>query len=100
MHDYLKELTINDYIKRSSILGNHPSWRFAHIRGLNRSWNKELTKLPCVKCGYSKHVELCHIKAIRDFPVTAKLGEVNAKENNIQLCPNCHWEFDNGGFGN
>ncbi len=24
------------------------------------------------------------------------MGEVNSKDNIIQLCPNCHWEFDKG----
>lgn len=48
----------------------------------------------CVKCGYDKHYEVCHIKAIKDFPDTAKMKEVNHLDNLIALCPNCHWEFD------
>ena len=28
--------------------------------------------------------------------IPVKIGEVNCEENLIQLCPNCHWEFDNG----
>ena len=47
-------------------------------------------------CGYDKHVECCHIKAVSDFPDTALLGEVNAPGNLVLLCRNCHWELDHG----
>lgn len=94
--DYIRNLTIADYCNRKSLINLHKSSQFAHIRGLNRSWNKDLTKLPCFNCGYSKHVELAHIKAISSFSVDTKLSEVNSKDNVVQLCPNCHWEFDNG----
>lgn len=48
------------------------------------------------QCGYDKHVEVCHIKAIRDFDLKTKIKDINSKENLVLLCPNCHWEFDNG----
>ncbi len=48
----------------------------------------------CVFCGYDKHVEVCHIKPISEFPDDATVAEINALENLILLCPNCHWEFD------
>lgn len=92
----LENLTLNDYVNRECIKNLHPSSKFAHIRGLCRSWNKDKTSLPCYNCGYTKHVELAHIKAISLFDLTAKLGEVNHSNNIVQLCPNCHWEFDNG----
>lgn len=47
-------------------------------------------------CGYNKHVEVCHKQAIHTFSETATIGEVNAPENLLILCPNCHWEFDYG----
>lgn len=50
----------------------------------------------CAKCGYSKHFEICHIKSIKDFPDDTPMSVVNAPENLIALCPNCHWEFDHG----
>lgn len=86
--------TLEEYYTLGSVKYKHPSWKAAHIRALNRKWNKELLKLPCSKCGYNKHVELCHIKAISSFSIQTKLLEVNAKENIIQLCRNCHWEMD------
>ena len=30
-----------------------------------------------------------------NYDDSALLGEVNSEDNAIQLCPNCHWEFDN-----
>ena len=70
-------------------------WYSAEIRSLNKSWNFELTKKPCQKCGFSHHSELCHIKAIKDFDDNATLGEINNPSNIVVLCPNCHWLFDN-----
>ena len=89
-----KTMTLFEYNNKISVKGKHPSWKNSHIRLFNRQWNKSLTKLPCSKCGYDKHVELCHIKAVTSFPNTATLGEINSSDNNKVLCPNCHWEFD------
>lgn len=50
----------------------------------------------CNKCGYDKHVEICHIKSVSSFSGDSLLGEINHKSNLMGLCPNCHWEFDNG----
>lgn len=87
--------TLKEYRNKLSVKGKHPSWLNSHIRHFCRSWNNSLTKLPCANCGYNLHVELCHIKDVASFPETSTLAEVNSKENVIQLCRNCHWEFDN-----
>jgi hypothetical protein len=50
----------------------------------------------CEKCGYSLHIEVCHIKPINAFSREARLSEINHPENLIILCRNCHWEFDHG----
>jgi hypothetical protein len=94
--EFTKTLTIEYYFSRLSVKDKHPSWRASHIRLLNRMWNKNLRSLPCAACGYDKYVELAHRKAVSSFPLTATLGEVNSANNTVQLCPNCHWEFDNG----
>lgn len=88
--------TIGEYRNKLSVKGKHPSWVNSHIRLFAKSWNKELLTLPCAKCSYNKHVELAHIKAISTYSDDTVLSEVNNKLNLIQLCPNCHWEFDNG----
>lgn len=97
--EYLKSRhslkTLAEFRNLASVKGKHRSWSNVHIRAHGRTQHKQLLKLPCAKCGYEKHVELCHIKPVVSFPDTATLEEVNNSSNVIQLCPNCHWEFDN-----
>jgi len=50
----------------------------------------------CCNCGYDKHIDVSHIKPVADFDESCTLREINHPENLIGLCPNCHWEFDNG----
>lgn len=64
-----------------------------HARGIAGS-----RKRVCVRCRYDKHVEVAHIRAVSSFPKAATYAEVNAPENLLILCPNCHWEFDRGMF--
>ncbi len=60
-----------------------------------RAWNKDLIGLPCEICGYDKHTELAHIKAVSEFSLDTPLKIVHSRENLRILCPNHHWEFDN-----
>lgn len=87
--------TVGEYRELQSVKGKHPSWMNTHVRLFARSWLKHLAKQPCSHCGYDKHVELAHIKAITEFNNDALLSEINSESNVIPLCPNCHWEFDN-----
>ena len=50
----------------------------------------------CFVCGYNNHVEIAHIKPVSDFSGESKLSEINDINNLVALCPNHHWEFDNG----
>lgn len=50
----------------------------------------------CTACGYEKYIEVCHIKSVASFPDDTTIGEINSPDNLVGLCPNCHWEFDNG----
>ena len=50
----------------------------------------------CHECGYDRHIEVCHIRDVADFPDTATIGEINDPTNLRSLCPNHHWEFDHG----
>jgi predicted restriction endonuclease len=90
-----KEMTLEQHLRRESIKDKHPSWKSAHIRNFNRSWNKDLLNLSCQVCGYKHHIELAHIKPISSFSEQDKLGVINDSSNILVLCPNHHWEFDN-----
>lgn len=52
--------------------------------------------MECKICGYSKHVEVCHIISVSEFSEDSTFGEINNPNNLVGLCPNHHWEFDNG----
>lgn len=50
----------------------------------------------CQRCGYDKHIEVCHIKGISEFSDDTPISVINDFSNLIGLCPNCHWELDYG----
>ena len=52
----------------------------------------------CIVCGYNKHYEVAHIKAVSYFTDDALISEINDIDNLIALCPNHHWEYDNENF--
>ena len=58
------------------------------------------TKMPalCVICGYENHIEIAHIKSVSQFPDETLISKINECSNLVALCPNHHWEFDNGYF--
>lgn len=69
----------------------------SRLRNLSRAiYKKHKLSEICVKCGYNKHIQVCHIKPQKDFLETESIGLVNELTNLIGLCPNCHWEFDHG----
>lgn len=88
--------TIGEFRARNRAQGHHPSWAHSRVRQIGRALHKNLLKGSCAICGYEKHVELAHIRPVTDFPDEALLSEVNHPSNVVQLCPNCHWEFDKG----
>lgn len=62
--------------------------------------NYEISNKPkyCIICGYDKHFEVAHIKAVSDFDDNTSILEINDIDNLIALCPNHHWEYDNTDF--
>ena len=70
---------------RSSIVKN--------ARSVFYSYN---TEQKCAICGYDKHIEVAHIIPVRSFGDDASIREINSIDNLIGLCPNHHWEYDNG----
>lgn len=83
----LGELSYNQYANCAA---------YSKIRLRARTVIKNLGIYGCQNCGYDKHTEVCHIKHIHQFLLTDKIGTINHPNNLLVLCPNCHWEFDNG----
>lgn len=50
----------------------------------------------CLRCGYQRHIQICHIKGVAKFPVETLIKEVNSLDNLVAFCPTHHWEFDHG----
>lgn len=90
IYERYEDKTINDVINRGG------ANTYDRIRNSANSIAKYLGYDICCVCDYDKHVEMCHIKAISSFDKNTKLLEVNSIENIVHLCPNCHWEYDNG----
>lgn len=88
---HLKDKTLGEEIDGSKKDANI----YNNIRQHARRVCREETYC-CDKCGYEKHVEICHIKPIRDFSLDSLVSEINDRSNLVKLCPNCHWELDNG----
>jgi 5-methylcytosine-specific restriction endonuclease McrA len=82
-------------------LGQEKSYRKYQKSSRIRDWARRVylqSDKPkcCSICGYPKHFEVCHIKAINSFSENTIISEVNALSNLVALCPNCHWELDHG----
>lgn len=88
------KLTLAEVLNRPRLQGKHSSWRNQEVRQINREMNRDLQEHPCQLCGYALHVELAHIIAISQFPVTATMEVINHKDNILALCRNHHWELD------
>lgn len=52
--------------------------------------------MECFICGYSYHVDIAHIKDIKDFDGSTLVSEINDLGNLVALCRNHHYEFDCG----
>lgn len=85
-----KNRTLQDYLCEGATAS-----KFAKVRGHARFVASVRVQV-CQNCAYDKHVEVCHVKDICSFPMSALISEINHEDNLVLLCPNCHWEFDNG----
>jgi hypothetical protein len=68
----------------------------SRIRELARQKFCKTHELKCAICGYDKHVEIHHIKGISTFSDDTPISIINEDSNLIALCPNHHWEIENG----
>jgi hypothetical protein len=90
--DYLL-LTVAQLKAKDAI--KHPSYYRGYLNSITRLLNAHRPRV-CQACGYAKHVEYCHKQPISSFPDSVTVQVVSGPENILVLCPNCHWEYDNG----
>jgi predicted restriction endonuclease len=72
----------------------YQSFRALVRRYANKVFWKENNKM-CLVCGYTRHVEVAHRRAVSEFDDSALMSEINSIDNLIGLCPTHHWEYDN-----
>lgn len=101
--DCWKERAIKDSWENLTYktLGETQSLRRYQKNSRIRAWARLFYKKSgkptyCVRCGYDKHYEVCHIKPVNSFHEDTLISKINHLDNLIALCPNCHWEFDKG----
>ena len=75
---------------------NWQSARSAIQKSARAIYKSFYPKPKCAICGYSNCVEVAHIKAVSEFEDETTIREINSIDNLIGLCPNHHWEYDNG----
>lgn len=94
---YLCKPTLTDLTLQEAIYHkHHRSSAFALVRSRARAIAKKLNMTKCINCGYNKHVEIAHVRPISSYPLHTRVSDINKPEMLMPLCPNCHWEFDNG----
>lgn len=94
-----KEETFILDLTKGEIFGRRGNWQSARssIQKLARETYFACNQHPkCEVCGYDKHVEVAHRKAVSDFDDDTTIREINSIGNLIGLCPNHHWEYDHG----
>ena len=101
--DDLRRESIDDVLNntKGDLFNRYTQWQTARST-IQKNAKKiyDLSDKPkqCVVCGYDKHYEVAHIKAVSDFDNNALITEINNVDNLIALCPNHHWEYDNTDF--
>lgn len=93
-----QRLSVSDLTK-GEFFENRKNWQSARggiQKDSRRVYFKSNPTPRCEICGYSNHVEVAHIKAVSDFDDSTTISEINSLSNLIGLCPNHHWELDNG----
>ncbi len=94
----VRHIESTDFTK-GELFKNRKNWQSARstIQKNARLVYFALNEKPaCEVCGYVNHVEVAHRKSVSSFDASCALSEINDIANLIGLCPNHHWEFDNG----
>lgn len=86
-------------LSKGNVFEKYKSWQTARsmiAKHARKVLHESHLDKKCHVCGYNLHVEVCHIRDVKDFPSSVKLEKINSLENLIYLCRNHHWELDNG----
>ena len=90
---YLEGVTKKEFF---DLKGVYYKFRAVIRRHAHYIYHQNNGEKKCKVCGYKNHVEVCHIKSVSSFGNNDLITDINSFNNLIGLCPNHHWEFDNG----
>jgi hypothetical protein len=90
---YLNGLTKREFFEMKEIYYKFRSQIRKHAQYV---YEKNEGGRVCKVCGYDKHIQVCHIKSVSSFKDDDLITDINSKNNLVGLCPNHHWEYDNG----
>lgn len=97
--DELKNSTDISSLTKKQLFDKYNAWqtaRSAIAKMARQVFNNSGKPKMCMVCGYDKHYEVAHIIAVSDFDDDVLVSEINNIDNLVALCPNHHWEYDNG----
>jgi len=92
-----KSVIIDDLTK-GELFSRRKNWQSARSSIRNRAcvlYKRSDRPQKCFLCGYPKHVNVAHRKAVSEFPNETKVKVINDLDNLVALCPTHHWEHDN-----
>lgn len=84
---------------KKEVFNTNKTWQSARSsirRDAHNVFMRNNSDAKCKVCGYNKHIEVAHVKAVSEFSDDTLISEINDISNLIGLCPNHHWEYDNG----
>lgn len=75
----------------------NPSY-FVKVRQHARRVAKQLKLYDsgCACCPFLIGLQVCHVNSIASYDLSTPINIVNAPNNLVILCPNCHWLQDHG----
>jgi hypothetical protein len=88
-------------LTKEELFNRYSSWQTARSsiqKDARNIYENSNRPKQCICCGYNKHYEVAHIKAVSEFNDDTLISEINDTKNLIALCPNHHWEYDNTDF--
>lgn len=95
----INKQTLIDNMTKGELFNNRKNWQSARSaiqKMAKKVYFSNHNNPKCHICGYDKHVEVAHLKSVSSFTDDIKIKEINSIDNLIGLCPNHHWEYDNG----
>ena len=90
------DMTLGEIVAKNKSAQQH-IYQGIRNRG-HRILEREGRKKICHVCGYTKGIQVCHVKGIATFAPHTKIITINASTNLVYLCPNHHWELDHEGL--